>query len=649
MDLVRFSAFLRRHVSPLAEDVRAKLLDAPWAAVVERIGTPTVPAPSRVLLVSWDHTGSGGVWLDADDQERAFSDGPISPRSVLDSSEFFEGRFGRPAAELPSELVSVTIECLTSLCAEVLVQRAMSLGAETFVLAVQPGHDETPRVVFRSETPASSIFDEQGAFLLPTDEESIERAPNDGHALAKLIERVGSGVDTMKLLGKADAVFHRLARGDRSQTDRAEARALADAFVKHHTRLELQGWGELYEQVMAKALVCAIGDRETFELVLEALMPVEEFTFGGLAFNLACLHALFGDRDEALAAVKAALELGYEPERFDDSDFDSLRDDPDFVTLVNEPSEEGLTAQLAEAVSELEVAKVQSLIAAGADVNGEHDGDAMLVIAFSGYGRTKEKQARRRAIVGALLDAGATLPEDEWPWYRIIDDAELLSFLLERGVAVTGRLLTQLVEKEAGATLELLVSKGVELGPHVARFHAACRHHRSPATLRYLVSKGVDFSQPHEGVPFALGFGSAGNVVMLDALLELGLDVHGRDGQGGCLISHALFNDKHEVVRWAIAHGAALDVTDRRGAGLVLSAIDAGATQSFQVLLEAGAPVGLADELGRTALHAAAERNNAAFVKGLLAKGASPAAVDAEGQRPIDRAEQAELKALLQS
>lgn len=400
---------------------------------------------------------------------------------------------------------------------------------------------------------------------------------------------------------------------------------------------------------MAKALVCSTGDRETFDLVLEALMPAAEITFGGLAFNLACLHALFGDRDEALEAIEVALQLGYAPERFDDTDFDSLRDDPDFVALVSEPSEAGLTAQLAEAVGELEVAKVEALIAAGADVNGEHDGDAMLVVAFSGFGRTKEKQARRRSIVGALLDAGATLQEDEWPWYRIVDDAELLAFVLARGVAVSGRLLTQVVEKEDLATLELLVSKGADLIAHAARFHAACRHHRSPATVRFLVSKGVDFSQPHEGTPFALGFGSAGNLVMLDALLELGLDVQGRDAQGGCLISHALFNDKHEVVRWAIAHGAPLDVTDARGAGLVLAAIDAGAAESLAVLLDAGAPVGLADQLGRTALHAAAERNNASFVKALLAKGASVAAVDGEGQRPSDRAESRELKALLSS
>lgn len=646
MRLDRFSAWLHHQLASFEEGARTTLMAAPWQQLAAQIAgsLPDVADDRRALLVSWDHSGSGGVWLDADSHERAFADGPVAPRPLLDASEFFQTCFGVPSSALPSGVFSVTVECLTFLCAEVLVQNR---GA--FVLAVQPGHDETPRVVFRSATPSNSIFDEHGAFLLPTDEELLERAPNDGHALATLIETLGTGSDTMKLLGKADAVFHRVARSGKSASDRAEARALAAAFAKHHQRLALHSWGELYEKVMAKALVCSTGDRETFDLVLEALMPAAEIGFGGLAFNLACLHALFGDRDEALEAIEVALQLGYGPERFDDADFDSLRDDPDFVALVSEPSEAGLTAQLAEAVSGLEVAKVEALIAAGADVNGEHDGDAMLVLAFSGFGRTKEKQARRRSIVGALMSAGATLDEDAWPWHRIIDDAELFSFVLERGVTVSGRLVAQVVEKEELGTLELLVSKGVELAAHAPLFFAACRHHRAPATLRLLVSKGVDFSRPHEGTPFALGFGSAGNVVMLDALLELGLDVHGRDAQGGSLISHALFNDKHEVVRWAIAHGAPLDVIDRRGCGLVLAAIDAGAAQSLPVLLDAGAPVSLADQLGRTALHAAAERNNAAFVKALLAKGASISVVDEEGQRPIDRAESRELKALLTS
>lgn len=653
MDLARFTAYLHRRLTELEDEGgRKRLEEAPWRSLAEVVARElpavlsSLPAEPRALLLSWEHSGAGGVWLDADRPERAFSDGPIDPRPVLDASPFFPSCFGCEPSALSSEVLATSVECLTFLCAEVLLQHADPERAKAWVLAVQPGHDETPRVVSRGASPASSVFDEQGEFACPSDEELIERTPDEGHALAKLIADLGASTDTMNLLGKVGRAFHRVALSGRSEASRAEARALAVALAAHHQRLRLASWGSLYEEVMAKALVCSIGDRETFELVRSSLRPAKQLEFPGLAFNLACLHALFGDRPQALEAVEAALHLGTSPAAFDDADFDSLRDDPDFRSLLAEPSEEALTAQLAEAVRELELEKVEALIAQGADVNGEHDGDAMLTAAFSAA-HTKQDRVQQRAIVSALMDAGATLSEGEWPWYRIVRDAELLSLLLDRGVAVSGALVAQVVEKENLATLELLVARGVKLAPHAPRLHDACRHHRAPQTLRYLVAQGVDFSVPHEGTPFALGFGSAGNVVMLDAVLALGLDVHGRDGGGGCLISHALFNDQHEVVRWAIDHGAALDVTDRRGVGLVLAAIDAGAAQSLLVLLEAGAPVDLSDQLGRTALHAAAERNNAAFVRALLARGASVSALDGEGQRPIDRAERGDLKALL--
>lgn len=374
MHLAHFMAYLSRQLTRVEAGAGGRLVGAPWQRLAEQVAgsLPNVPIERGALLVSWDHSGAGGVWLDADRQERPFADGPVDPQPLLDGSEFFQSTFGLAPDALPGELVSITVECLTFLCAEVLVQHVDRLGPQAQVLAVQAGHDETPRVVFRRATLSGSIFDDQGAFLLPTDEELLERSPSDGHALAKLVETLGSGSDGMKLLGKLDAVFLRVARGERSPEARAEVRALVAALATHHRRLSLPGWGELYEQVMAKALVCAVGDRETFGLVLEALMPADDITFDGLAFNLACLHALFGDRDEALVAIDRALQLGLEPERFDDPDFDSLRDDPDFIALLGAPPEEGLTARLAEAVDELDVAKVEALIEAGADVNGEH-------------------------------------------------------------------------------------------------------------------------------------------------------------------------------------------------------------------------------------------------------------------------------------
>jgi mannose-6-phosphate isomerase-like protein (cupin superfamily) len=57
----------------------------------------------------------------------------------------------------------------------------------------------------------------------------------------------------------------------------------------------------------------------------------------GLHYNFACLEALQGRRDEALAALRRAGELDPKMPEYagDDADFDSLRDDPEFRALVD--------------------------------------------------------------------------------------------------------------------------------------------------------------------------------------------------------------------------------------------------------------------------------------------------------------------------
>ena len=64
-------------------------------------------------------------------------------------------------------------------------------------------------------------------------------------------------------------------------------------------------------------------------------------------FNLACLEALEGRRDEALTALERAAEL--EPETVarlarEDSDFDELRDDPRYLAVAGQPDAGGQSA-----------------------------------------------------------------------------------------------------------------------------------------------------------------------------------------------------------------------------------------------------------------------------------------------------------------
>ncbi|MCG6168709.1 TPR end-of-group domain-containing protein [Leptospira sanjuanensis] len=54
-----------------------------------------------------------------------------------------------------------------------------------------------------------------------------------------------------------------------------------------------------------------------------------------LAFNLACLHALNGNKQEMLQYMKIALFLGKETVDFEnDSDFNAFRSDPDFIKMI---------------------------------------------------------------------------------------------------------------------------------------------------------------------------------------------------------------------------------------------------------------------------------------------------------------------------
>jgi hypothetical protein len=55
-----------------------------------------------------------------------------------------------------------------------------------------------------------------------------------------------------------------------------------------------------------------------------------------LHYNLACLHALDGRREEALAALRRAAELdpAMRQSAADDRDFASLRDDPGFQSVI---------------------------------------------------------------------------------------------------------------------------------------------------------------------------------------------------------------------------------------------------------------------------------------------------------------------------
>lgn len=55
-----------------------------------------------------------------------------------------------------------------------------------------------------------------------------------------------------------------------------------------------------------------------------------------LLYNMACMEALLGRRDAALAHLRSAVELGAQPDPLADEDLASLREDSEFVAIAGE-------------------------------------------------------------------------------------------------------------------------------------------------------------------------------------------------------------------------------------------------------------------------------------------------------------------------
>ena len=92
----------------------------------------------------------------------------------------------------------------------------------------------------------------------------------------------------------------------------------------------------LWEDVFAANAYADKGDLDRARQLMAELVEQNPDAWQGF-FNAACLEARLGDRDRAMEHFERALEL--EPEKArefakTDSDFDSIRDDPRFMALL---------------------------------------------------------------------------------------------------------------------------------------------------------------------------------------------------------------------------------------------------------------------------------------------------------------------------
>ena len=599
----------------------------------------------RAITFYWDHEeGDDAVIIDADESSQPFADGPIEPYRVAPWPDYL----GSPSEDDRHALT----EALVYFCAEAMVRNSGLVNQEEdWCIFAVPAHDETPRLVFRSDQPVSSIFYDDGELRSQTVEERIEKIKLDGNAIAELWPKVQSAGDSMNLLGKSDAFFlqyFKLSKEEQIER-KAELNNLVNALVANKERLSFEVWDEMYEQIVSKAVCCAMGDTHLLEKIIDDLIP-EKGSFSPLAFNVACAYAKQEQKQQMLDWATYAIKLGHKPDAFrQDSDFANYQDDKDFLSCLEKTSisVEALTLELGEAIEDFDLEKVESLIDAGADVNGEYEWDKILHTAFSATTYRKQDKPKKISIIKALLKAGATLDDSDWPWYSFLKEIDLLELAIEHGAPVDNKLLEYCVKYEAIQTIDWLINRGTDLkdfNPSI--LWSACRHHEQRETFDRLIDEGVDFSARDEFGRGALHHCS-GNVVLLNAIINQGEDINAVYNRGEHVISMVVHNDTSDFVQAAIEHGANLNHVDNLGNSLVYSAVEAGGKDCLAVLLKAGAPVDIANTEGRTALHMAAETNRLTMAQALLGAGANKDARDNEGKRPADLAEGTQMRTLL--
>jgi ankyrin repeat protein len=272
---------------------------------------------------------------------------------------------------------------------------------------------------------------------------------------------------------------------------------------------------------------------------------------------------------------------------------------------------------LVEAAYRGDLARVNELIKAGADVNikGPNDWTALLQAAGNGHAE----------VMQALIDANAFIHAENKSQNNARDIAE------ERGYSeIAQSLYKQGVADNRVREFIMLTTMGNERQVYnlIQKGHDPNRvDHKGRSALFYALC--TDWDRRYNDTQFVL----RPNIIKL--LLENGADPNLRDAKGKtpmtALVTEYSIND--EVFNLLIEHGAQLDVVDYYNRSLLHYARS---SPLIPDLINLGLDVNQVDTFGLAPLHHHSQKLNTSAVALLLKNGADPEAMDREGRKPID-------------
>ncbi|MFH1374016.1 MAG: ankyrin repeat domain-containing protein [bacterium] len=227
-------------------------------------------------------------------------------------------------------------------------------------------------------------------------------------------------------------------------------------------------------------------------------------------------------------------------------------------------------------------------------------------------------------------------------WATYASNIATLQFLLDNGVSANGVAaegwtpLHNSARRGDTAAVRLLLARGAQVGATDDQGRSAlfvAVENGEEAVSRMLVAAGADPNNAtSNGFSCLMMAALGGHFDVAKHLIAKGADVNALNENGVTPLHFVINGGNREVARLFIENGADVNATDTRGNTPLRSAVIRGEDEIARLLLQNSARPDLEDQdYGRTALHWAAIKGNAAAAELLLAGSASVNAVDDAG------------------
>jgi ankyrin repeat protein len=303
--------------------------------------------------------------------------------------------------------------------------------------------------------------------------------------------------------------------------------------------------------------------------------------------------------------------------------------------------------QLIEAVNSTDIAKVESLLEAGASANAlSASGDPVLMAAIvQGNAEIAKLLVEHGADVNGIdKDGNAILGKASY-----IGELEIARQMLDAGAdanalmktgsgpstGINAPVLLEAVMGNNSEIVELLIAHGAdvnqaEMYQDRTPLHGAAWFNNAEI-VQILLDNGADPNAPssfEEGETPLFFAVRNGSTEAAQALLDGGAEINFQTERGWSPLI-ALVNDKarqdmrSEMITFILGEGADPNLGDAIGNAALHHAARQGLAEAISILIENGATVDLQNNVGNTALHQAAKWNQIQAIEILLEHGAS--------------------------